>query len=71
MFFAAFFYRTEINWLDGKCLTEKKIMKKAKVGAKNAKPITRTETVDSFFNFFDPPEIPQDHLNIDEDAVRN
>ncbi|KAK2395612.1 nucleosome assembly protein 1-2 [Trifolium repens] len=61
---------TEINWLDGKCLTEKKIMKKkAKVGAKNAKPITKTETVESFFNFFDPPEIPQDSLNIDQEAA--
>jgi nucleosome assembly protein 1-like 1 len=44
--------------------------KKAKVGTKNAKPITKTETVESFFNFFDPPEIPQDSLNIDQEAVR-
>lgn len=32
--------------------------KKPKKGAKpDAKPITKTEPVDSFFNFFNPPQV--------------
>ncbi|PNX60488.1 nucleosome assembly protein 1-like 1-like [Trifolium pratense] len=62
--------KTEIDWLNGKCLTEKKVIKKkAKIGSNNAKPINKTETCESFFNFFDPPEIPENHLNIGEEAV--
>ncbi|CAJ2638035.1 unnamed protein product [Trifolium pratense] len=61
---------TEIDWLNGKWLTEKKVIKKkAKIGSNNAKPINKTETCESFFNFFDPPEIPENHLNIGEEAV--
>ncbi|CAJ2671833.1 unnamed protein product [Trifolium pratense] len=61
---------TEIDWLDGKCLTAKKVMKKkARMGSNNAKPINKTVTCESFFNFFDPPEIPENHLNIDEEVA--
>lgn len=63
-------YRTEIEWYPGKCLTEKILKKKPKKGAKNAKPITKTEQCESFFNFFSPPEVPDEDDDIDEDAVR-
>lgn len=64
------FYRTEIEWYPGKCLTKKILKKKPKKGSKNAKPITKTEDCESFFKFFSPPEVPQgDDLDIDEDTV--
>ncbi|XP_045791360.1 nucleosome assembly protein 1;2-like [Trifolium pratense] len=57
---------TEIDWL-----TEKKVIKKkARIGSNSAKPINKIETCESFFNFFDPPEIPENHLNIGEEAVK-
>jgi hypothetical protein len=31
--------------------------KKPRKGAKNAKPITKTEQCESFFNFFTPPDV--------------
>ena len=63
------FHRTEIEWLPGKCLTQKLLKKKPKKGAKNAKPITKTENCESFFNFFNPPQVPEEDEDIDEDAV--
>ncbi|XP_073226561.1 nucleosome assembly protein 1;3-like isoform X3 [Cicer arietinum] len=60
---------TEIEWLPGKCLTQKILKKKPKKGSKNAKPIIKTETCESFFNFFNPPEVPEDDEDIDEDAA--
>ncbi|KAI9112531.1 hypothetical protein K1719_016454 [Acacia pycnantha] len=60
---------TEIEWYPGKCLTQKVLKKKPKKGGKNAKPITKTENCDSFFNFFNPPQVPEDDEDIDEDAA--
>lgn len=62
-------FRTEIEWHPGKCLTQKILKKKPKKGSKNAKPITKTEQCESFFNFFSPPQVPEDDEDIDEDAV--
>ena len=45
---------TEIDWLPGKNLCVKVLRKKPKKGVKNAKPITKTERCESFFNFFPP-----------------
>nr|GMD55777.1 nucleosome assembly protein 1;2 [Ipomoea batatas] len=59
---------TEIEWYPGKCLTQKILKKKPKKGSKNAKPVTKTEQCDSFFNFFSPPEVPEDEDDIDEEA---
>ncbi|GFP84481.1 nucleosome assembly protein 1 [Phtheirospermum japonicum] len=59
---------TEIEWYPGKCLTQKILKKKAKKGSKSAKPITKTEQCESFFNFFSPPQVP-DEDEIDEDAA--
>lgn len=61
--------RTEIEWYPGKCLTQKILKKKPKKGSKNAKPITKTEQCESFFNFFSPPQVPDEDDDIDEDAV--
>ncbi|KAK8509087.1 hypothetical protein V6N13_062139 [Hibiscus sabdariffa] len=60
---------TEIEWYPGKCLTQKLLKKKPKKGSKNAKPITKTEECESFFNFFDPPQVPEDDEDLDEDAA--
>ncbi|XP_022749941.1 nucleosome assembly protein 1;3-like isoform X3 [Durio zibethinus] len=60
---------TEIEWYPGKCLTQKLLKKKPKKGSKNAKPITKTEDCDSFFNFFNPPQVPDDDEDIDEDTA--
>ncbi|KAJ7951613.1 Nucleosome assembly protein [Quillaja saponaria] len=60
---------TEIEWYPGKSLTQKVLKKKPRKGSKNAKPITKTEDCQSFFNFFNPPHVPEDEDDIDEDAA--
>ncbi|KAI8529668.1 hypothetical protein RHMOL_Rhmol12G0242400 [Rhododendron molle] len=60
---------TEIEWYPGKCLTQKILKKKPKKGSKTAKPITKTENCESFFNFFNPPQVPEDDDDIDEDTA--
>lgn len=63
------FFRTEIEWYPGKCLTQKVLQKKPKKGSKDTKPIVMTQDCESFFNFFNPPQVPDDDKEIDEDAV--
>lgn len=60
--------RTEIEWAAGKNLTQKVMKKKPKKGAKNTKPVTKTEECESFFNFFTPPQVPEDD-DIDQDTA--
>ncbi|XP_031488803.1 nucleosome assembly protein 1;3-like isoform X2 [Nymphaea colorata] len=60
---------TEIEWYPGKILTQKVLKKKPKKGSKNAKPITKTEDCESFFNFFNPPQVPDDDEDMDEDTA--
>ncbi|KAM7254648.1 hypothetical protein ACFE04_004028 [Oxalis oulophora] len=62
---------TEIEWLSGKCLTQKVLKKKPKKGSKNTKPIVKTEKCESFFNFFTPPKLPdeEDDDDVDEDIA--
>ena len=63
-------YRTEIEWYPGKNLTQKVLRKKPRKGSRSPKPpITKTEDCESFFNFFNPPQIPDDEDDIDEDVV--
>jgi nucleosome assembly protein 1-like 1 len=64
------FCRTEIEWIPGKNLTTKVLKKKPKKGAKNTKPVTKTERCESFFNFFSPPQVP-DEEDIDQDTVQS
>ncbi|GJX95398.1 nucleosome assembly protein 1;4-like protein [Tanacetum coccineum] len=61
---------TEIDWYPGKKLTQKVLRKKPKKGTRSPKPpITKTENCESFFNFFNPPQIPDDEEEIDEDTA--
>ncbi|KAJ4880401.1 Nucleosome assembly protein 1 [Raphanus sativus] len=60
---------TEIDWYPGKCLTQKILKKKPNRVSTNAKPITKMEACESFFNFFNPPEVPDEDEDIDEDRA--
>lgn len=59
----------EINWNPGKNVTIKTIRKKQKHKSKGSvRTITKTVQADSFFNFFNPPDLPEDpEADIDED----
>jgi nucleosome assembly protein 1-like 1 len=58
-----------IDWKKGKNLTIKTVKKKQKHKSKGtARTVTKQVKADSFFNFFDPPEIPDDpEADIDGD----
>ncbi|CAH8391762.1 unnamed protein product [Eruca vesicaria subsp. sativa] len=60
---------TEIEWYPGKCLTQKVLKEKPKEGSTNTKPITEMEDCESFFKFFNPPELPDDDEDIEEDKA--
>ena len=60
LYYYFLYVRTEIDWYPGKCLTQKIVEKKPKKGLTNA---------ESFFNFFNPPEVPDEDEDIDEDRV--
>ncbi|KAG6665113.1 hypothetical protein CIPAW_02G139300 [Carya illinoinensis] len=60
---------TEIEWYPGKSLRQKILKKKPRKGWKKAKPTTKTENCGSFFNFFNPPQIPEDDDDLDEDIA--
>ncbi|GIL51856.1 hypothetical protein Vafri_7768 [Volvox africanus] len=61
---------TKIEWNAGKDVTVKIMKKKPKKGGKgDSKPQVKTERVDSFFNFFDPPQVPDSEEEIDEDTM--
>ncbi|PON48164.1 Nucleosome assembly protein (NAP) [Parasponia andersonii] len=53
---------TEIEWYPGGCSTKRILTKKLRKssGSKNANAIIKTENCPSFFNFFNPPQIPED-----------
>ncbi|GAB6025387.1 histone chaperone, variant 2 [Chamberlinius hualienensis] len=59
-----------INWRKGKNVTIKKIKKKQKDEASGSvRFIIKTEQTDSFFNFFNPPQIPEGHVDEDTEAL--
>ncbi|KAF7814117.1 nucleosome assembly protein 1;4 [Senna tora] len=60
---------TEIEWYPGKCLTQKTTNKKPSNGSKNANPTTKTKISESFFKFFDPPQIPEEYDDLHDDDV--
>ncbi|GAX85232.1 hypothetical protein CEUSTIGMA_g12652.t1 [Chlamydomonas eustigma] len=60
---------TKIEWKTGKDVTVKIMKKKPKRGGKDAKPQIKTEKVESFFNFFSPPEVPDEDEDIDEETM--
>merc|ERR1719315_445802 len=56
-----------IDWLKGKNLTVKQVKKKQKHKSKGSvRTITKQVKADSFFNFFDPPAVP--NAEVDEDT---
>merc|ERR1719158_1412070 len=59
-----------INWKEGKNLTIKTVKKKQKHKSKGSvRTITKQVKADSFFNFFDPPQVPDDpQAEVDEDT---
>uniref|UniRef100_A0A914GWV7 Nucleosome assembly protein n=1 Tax=Globodera rostochiensis TaxID=31243 RepID=A0A914GWV7_GLORO len=59
---------TEINWKEGKNVTQKIVKKKQKKGAHAGKFITKTVSNESFFNFFDPKVVV---ISEDMDEIEN
>ena len=59
-----------IDWKKGKNITVKTVKKKQKHKNKgNVRTITKQVKADSFFNFFDPPEVPDDpKAEVDEET---
>jgi len=59
-----------INWKKGKNLTVKQVKKKQKHKNKGSvRTITKQVKADSFFNFFDPPTVPDDpKAEVDEET---
>jgi len=59
-----------IDWKKGKNLTVKQVKKKQKHKNKgNVRTITKQVKADSFFNFFDPPTVPDDpKAEVDEET---
>lgn len=47
----------------------KKKAKPGKGGRGNAKPIIKTEPVESFFSFFSPPKVPEDDDDLPEEDL--
>merc|ERR1719204_2141369 len=59
----------KIDWKKGQNITEKQVKKKQKhKGRGQTRIITKMVKTDSFFNFFDPPEIPEDEEDLDEET---
>lgn len=59
----------KIDWKKGKNITQKVVKKKQKhKGRGQTRIVTKTVKADSFFNFFDPPEVPDDEEEMDEDT---
>jgi len=59
----------KIDWKKGMNITQKQIKKKQKhKGRGQTRVVTKTVQNDSFFNFFDPPEVPENEEDMDEEA---
>lgn len=59
----------KIDWKKGQNITQKEIKKKQKhKGRGQTRIITKTVQTDSFFNFFEPPEVPEDEEDLDEET---
>jgi len=61
---------TKIEWVQGKNLTVKQVKKKQKHKSKGSvRTVTKQVKADSFFNFFEPPAVPDDpKAEVDEDT---
>ena len=59
---------TEIDWKEAQNVTKKVVQKKQKKKGKT-RTVHVEEEVMSFFNYFDPPELPDDDEMMDEDEM--
>lgn len=61
-----------IDWKKGKNVTQKVVKKKQKrkgsPGRGQTRFVSKTVKNDSFFNFFSPPEVPDDEADLDEET---
>lgn len=58
-----------IDWKKGKNITKKEVKKKQKhKGRGQTRIVTKMVQNDSFFNFFDPPEMPENEEDLDEET---
>jgi nucleosome assembly protein 1-like 1 len=59
----------KIDWKKGKNVTEKTVTKKQKHKSKGqVRTVTKTVKTDSFFNFFDPPQVPEKEEDLDDET---
>ncbi|XP_054154286.1 nucleosome assembly protein 1-like 1-B isoform X2 [Oppia nitens] len=59
----------QINWNKGKNVTEKTVTKKQKHKSKGQiRTVSKTVKNDSFFNFFDPPEVPEKLEDLEDET---
>jgi len=58
----------KINWVQGKNVTMKTVKKRQKHKQTGTmRTVTKESPADSFFNFFDPPQAPEDNEDMDEE----
>ncbi|XP_072033946.1 nucleosome assembly protein 1-like 1 isoform X2 [Amphiura filiformis] len=58
-----------IDWKKGKNVTVKTVKKKQKhKGRGTTRMVTKTVQNDSFFNFFSPPKVPEEGVEVDEET---
>eukprot|EP01025_Chloroclados_australasicus_P019715 TRINITY_DN2077_c0_g1_i1.p1 TRINITY_DN2077_c0_g1~~TRINITY_DN2077_c0_g1_i1.p1 ORF type:complete len:334 (+),score=61.48 TRINITY_DN2077_c0_g1_i1:134-1135(+) len=61
---------TTINWKEGKDVTKKTMRRKVKPGQALSGPQIKVVKTDSFFNFFDPPQLPEEQQDIEQDKLQ-
>ncbi|XP_023212250.1 nucleosome assembly protein 1-like 1, partial [Centruroides sculpturatus] len=63
------YYSCTIDWKKGKNVTVKTIKKKQKHKSRGSvRTVTKTVQNDSFFNFFNPPTVPEDEELLDDET---
>nr|XP_034891197.1 nucleosome assembly protein 1;2-like isoform X2 [Populus alba] len=58
---------TEIEWYPEKCLTTKVVKRKQRMVSKKTKTTMTIKNCESFFTFFNPPQIPENEDDLDDD----
>ncbi|KAL3598303.1 hypothetical protein D5086_006221, partial [Populus alba] len=58
---------TEIERYPGKCLTTKVVKRKQRMASKKTKTTMTIKNCESFFTFFNPPQIPENEDDLDDD----
>ncbi|XP_011014783.1 PREDICTED: nucleosome assembly protein 1;2-like isoform X2 [Populus euphratica] len=58
---------TEIEWYPEKCLTKKVVKRKQRMVSKKTKTTMTIKNCESFFTFFNPPQIPENEDDLDDD----